>query len=115
MQKCFFVAHRLMFWSDWGVNGRIESAYMDGTGRHALVDTMVQWPTGLTVDYPARRLYWTDPKAYTIESVDLNGQDRQVIKRFPHSKSEYHDMILKFTKEQIYGFIYFTFFIQTDL
>jgi len=79
-----------MFWSDWGVNGRIESAYMDGTGRRALVDTMVQWPTGLAIDYPARRLYWTDPKAYTIESVNLNGQDRQVIRRFPHSKSQYH-------------------------
>ncbi|KDR21144.1 hypothetical protein L798_04073, partial [Zootermopsis nevadensis] len=79
----------LMFWSDWGVNGRIESAYMDGTGRHSLVDTMVQWPTGLAVDYPARRLYWTDPKAYTIESVDLNGQDRQVIKRFPHREKPY--------------------------
>jgi hypothetical protein len=79
-----------MFWSDWGVNGRIESAYMDGTGRRALVDTMVQWPTGLAIDYPARRLYWTDPKAYTVESVDLSGQDRQVIRKFPHSKSQYH-------------------------
>ncbi len=44
-----------------GVNGRIDSAYMDGTGRHSLVDTMEQWPTGPAVDYPARRLYWTDP------------------------------------------------------
>jgi hypothetical protein len=77
-----------MFWSDWGVSGRIESAYMDGTGRRTLVDTMVQWPTGLAIDYPARRLYWTDPKAYTVESVDLNGQDRQVIRRFPQSESE---------------------------
>ncbi|XP_069676734.1 low-density lipoprotein receptor-related protein 1 isoform X1 [Periplaneta americana] len=79
----------LMFWSDWGVNSRIESAYMDGTGRRALVNTMVQWPTGLAIDYPARRLYWTDPKAYTVESVDLNGQDRQLIKRFPHREKPY--------------------------
>jgi integrin beta 2 len=86
-EKLCHSAYRLMFWSDWGVSGRIESAYMDGTGRRTLVDTMVQWPTGLAIDYPARRLYWTDPKAYTVESVDLNGQDRQVIRRFPQSES----------------------------
>ncbi|KAJ9584467.1 hypothetical protein L9F63_021192, partial [Diploptera punctata] len=79
----------LMFWSDWGVNGRIESASMDGTARRVLVHTMVQWPTGLAIDYPARRLYWTDPKAHTIESVNLKGWDRQVVKRFPNREKPY--------------------------
>ena len=86
--------HRRMFWSDWGVNGRIESANMDGSGRRVLVDAMVQWPTGLAIDYPARRLYWTDPKAHTIESVDLNGQDRQLVKQFPNSKCCYIKMFV---------------------
>ncbi|KAF4524352.1 hypothetical protein B566_EDAN007528 [Ephemera danica] len=67
-----------MFWSDWGVNARIETARMDGSNRRTLVDRHVQWPTGLAIDYPARRLYWTDPKAHTVSSVDLTGRDRQL-------------------------------------
>ena len=75
-----------MFWSDWGVNARIETARMDGTNRVVLVDSLVQCPTGLAIDYPAIRLYWTDPNAYTVASVDLNARDRQIVKRFPNSK-----------------------------
>lgn len=71
-----------MFWSDWGVNARIEAARMDGSERQSLVDKMVQWPTGLAIDYPARRLYWTDPKAHTVSSVNMKGRDRQLVKRF---------------------------------
>jgi hypothetical protein len=71
-----------MFWTDWGVNARIETARMDGSHRRALVDKMVQWPTGLSIDYPARRLYWTDPKAHTVNSVDLSGRDRHLVKKF---------------------------------
>ncbi|CAB3364278.1 Hypothetical predicted protein [Cloeon dipterum] len=78
-----------MFWSDWGKKPRIETARMDGSERRVLVDKMVQWPTGLTIDYPARRLYWTDPKALTISSVDLNGRDRHEIKKFSADDKPY--------------------------
>ncbi|XP_046386652.1 prolow-density lipoprotein receptor-related protein 1 isoform X2 [Ischnura elegans] len=78
-----------MFWSDWGANARIEVARMDGTGRQTLVESRVYWPTGLAIDYPARRLYWTDPKAHTIESVDLEGKDRQLVKRFSQENKPY--------------------------
>jgi hypothetical protein len=71
-----------MFWSDWGAKPRIETARMDGSERRTLVDKMVQWPTGLAIDYPARRLYWTDPKALTVSSVDLEGKDRHLVKKF---------------------------------
>nr|CAD7262752.1 unnamed protein product [Timema shepardi] len=80
---------RLMFWSDWGLNPRIEVSSMDGSNRRPLVDTMVPWPTGLAIDYPAQRLYWTDPKSHTIESVDLNGRDRIIVKRFPAEEKPY--------------------------
>lgn len=72
----------LMFWSDLGLNARIESARMDGISRRILVDTDILYPTGLAMDYPARRLYWADPKSGTIESVNLEGKDRVVVRRF---------------------------------
>ena len=71
-----------MFWSDLGLNARIEVARMDGTSRRVLVENDILYPTGLAIDYPARRLYWADPKTGTIESVNLEGKDRVVIRRF---------------------------------
>lgn len=71
-----------MFWSDLGLNARIEMARMDGSSRRVLVETDILYPTGLAIDYPARRLYWSDPKTGTIESVNLDGKDRVVVRRF---------------------------------
>lgn len=71
-----------MFWSDLGLNARIETARMDGTLRRVVVDSDILYPTGLAIDYPARRLYWADPKTGTLETVNLDGKDRVVIRRF---------------------------------
>ena len=71
-----------IFWSDLGLNARIETARMDGTWRRILIENDVLYPTGLAIDYPARRLYWADPKTGTIESTSLEGKDRVVIRRF---------------------------------
>ena len=70
------------FWSDLGLNARIETARMDGSLRRLLVDSDILYPTGLAIDYPARRLYWADPKTGTLESVNLDGKDRVVVRRF---------------------------------
>ncbi|XP_065167955.1 low-density lipoprotein receptor-related protein 1 [Atheta coriaria] len=72
----------LMFWADWGPAPRIETAYMDGNKRHVLKFTGILWPTGLAVDHPAARLYWSDAKALTIESAKYDGSDHHVVKRF---------------------------------
>lgn len=71
-----------LFWSDLGLNARIETARMDGTGRRILVESDILYPTGLAIDYPARRLYWADPKTGTLESVNLEGKERVVVRRF---------------------------------
>jgi low-density lipoprotein receptor-related protein 1 (alpha-2-macroglobulin receptor) len=60
-------------------NARIETA---GRLRRLLVDYDIRYPTGLAIDYPARRLYWADPKTGTLESVILEGKDRVVVRRF---------------------------------
>lgn len=53
---------------------------MDGTGKKTLVQSPC--PMGIAIDYPARRLYWTDIKSHTLETVTLDGGDRRVVKRF---------------------------------
>ncbi|XP_054274081.1 low-density lipoprotein receptor-related protein 1-like [Macrosteles quadrilineatus] len=78
----------MMIWSDWGVVSKIETCGMDGEGRRVLVDA-VNWPTGLAVDYPARRLYWADPKALTIDSILLDGRGRQLVHKFAQGQKPY--------------------------
>uniref|UniRef100_A0A8D8SCE1 Low-density lipoprotein receptor-related protein 1 n=2 Tax=Cacopsylla melanoneura TaxID=428564 RepID=A0A8D8SCE1_9HEMI len=68
-----------MFWTELGIKPRISGASMDGRNKFNLVDSAIQWPTGITIDYPSQRLYWADPKAKTIESINLNGKDRFVV------------------------------------
>lgn len=72
----------LLFWIDWGPVPRIETAYMNGNKRRVLVSTGLLWPTGLTLDHPAGRLYWADPKTGTVESIKYDGSDRQVVIKF---------------------------------
>ena len=43
-----------MFWTDWGSPGKVERAYMDGTGRMTLADTSLVWPNDITIDYGVR-------------------------------------------------------------
>ncbi|XP_050312267.1 prolow-density lipoprotein receptor-related protein 1 isoform X2 [Anthonomus grandis grandis] len=73
-----------VFWADWGPVPRIERANMDGLNRKTLVQNLL-WPTSLTIDYPTKRLYWCDPKASTIESINFDGSGRNLIKHFDNS------------------------------
>ena len=38
-----------MYWSDWGDNGRIEKAGMDGSFRQPIVTNGISWANGLTI------------------------------------------------------------------
>ncbi|XP_078695279.1 low-density lipoprotein receptor-related protein 2-like [Branchiostoma floridae x Branchiostoma belcheri] len=67
-------ANGYMFWTDWGVNCRIERAAMDGTGRVVLISYIFGRPRGLAIDYTEQRIYWSDAAYRTIQSVDLSGQ-----------------------------------------
>lgn len=73
-----------MFWTDLGdvLLSKIEVARMDGTLRKTLVGNSVVWPSSLAVDFPARRLYWADIKTQTIETVRLDGTERNVVRKF---------------------------------
>lgn len=47
-----------MFWTDWGIEPKIERAGMDGTHRQTIVAFEVRWPNGLTLDLVRKRVYW---------------------------------------------------------
>ena len=73
------VAFSMMYWTDWGVNPKIEQAKMDGSARRAIVKENLVWPKGLTIDQTTNRLFWADAKLDKIEVSDLNGKNRQLI------------------------------------
>lgn len=68
-----------MFWSNWGDNGHIKKASMDGRDVAGFVTSDIGWPNGLALDWPNDRLYWTDAKLLRIESIRLDGSDRRVV------------------------------------
>lgn len=55
---------------------------MDGAQKKRLITENIEFASGLTVDYAARRLYWCDLRKSTIETTNLDGGDRQIIKKF---------------------------------
>ena len=79
----------IMFWTDWGdISGspRIESCSMDGAlgNRRTVIDASRHggfWPSSLTIDYLARRLYWTDTKTASVHTALYDGSGHHVVIR----------------------------------
>lgn len=74
-----------MYWTDWeedpkdSKRGKIERAWMDGSNRNVFITSKtVLWPNGLSLDIPAKVLYWVDAFYDRIEMVLLNGTERKV-------------------------------------
>ena len=69
-----------MYWTDWGKEPKIESAWMDGQRRKVLVQEDLGWPTGLCIDYVnGDRIYWSDLKEDVIETIKYDGTDRRIV------------------------------------
>ncbi|KAL8606483.1 hypothetical protein ACOMHN_037714 [Nucella lapillus] len=71
----------VMVWTDWGLEPKIESAGMNGLHRKTIINDLITWPNGLTIDYVDDRLYWIDAKTHQIGSSDLDGNNRRMILR----------------------------------
>ncbi|XP_070531541.1 pro-epidermal growth factor-like [Ptychodera flava] len=68
-----------LFWSDTGANPRIERTDLSGRrDRRVLVNTDIESPTHLVIDMRNDRIYWADGETLFIESIDLDGQGREV-------------------------------------
>lgn len=66
----------IMFWSDWGPKPFIERAEMDGSNRQTIVNTGLQWPNGLAIDYSRKKLYFVDGGTKQLEYVNFDGSVR---------------------------------------
>ena len=74
-----------MYWTEVGYQPAILSALMQGRNLNTLVQEKVYWPVGLSLDAPAKRLYWCDSKLRRVESVTLDGRDRHLVRQFTES------------------------------
>ncbi|CAO1412555.1 unnamed protein product [Diamesa serratosioi] len=105
-----------MYWSDWGDNGKIERAGMDGSNRNVILWDNIRWVNGLTLDYVNKRLFWVDVKEYSISSSNYDGQKRQSVLdsykylNHPFSITTFEDMIYwtDWTTDAVYSANKFT-------
>ncbi len=67
----------MLFWIDTGTSPTIMSAWLNGQDQRVLVNTSLDHPTGLAIDFHKNgRLYWCDQKNNFIESINYDGSDR---------------------------------------
>lgn len=104
----------ILYWSTWtseSTDGQIMMSWMDGTHKSVFVEKCVdgkncleiEWPSSLTIDLNDRKLYWCDPRIQTIERINLNGKNREVI-----IKGSFMENFYPFSVASHNDFIYFT-------
>ena len=52
---------------------------MDGKDRTVLINTDLQWPNAITLDYETKMLYWADAFLDKIESSETDGRFRTLL------------------------------------
>ena len=75
-----------MYWTDWGLDPKIEKAAMTGKNRVVLVNSNLQWPNGLALDHKMNRLYWVDAHKDKLEYLDLSNNNRATLPLFPYAE-----------------------------
>lgn len=99
---------RYLFWTDWGQNPKIERSGMDGIGRKVIISENLYWPNGLTLDYPNRRLYFTDARLDFIEFCNYDGSGRRKVFANDHvSVKQFMNCVARFFFHDNQNFIYF--------
>lgn len=81
----FVAAKDLIVWAD-SDRGTVTSIRRDGTGRKVVVEPSevmesvpVDWLAGLTIDWIAENMYWSDPKRGVIQVARLNGSAQHIL------------------------------------
>ncbi len=69
----------MLFFTDYGIQAKLERCNMDGTNRTRLVDYKVERPTAVALDLVKKLVYWADAYLDYIEMVDYNGKNRHTI------------------------------------
>ncbi|XKL63596.1 hypothetical protein PGB90_005960 [Kerria lacca] len=71
-----------LYYTDWGrfgTSGKIFRITMAGSLKKAIIDKDLSQPSGLTIDFDERMLYWSDAVREKIEKSTLNGANREVL------------------------------------
>lgn len=90
---------RKIYWGCRGSSPTIEQANMDGSGRTILVGSGLMWVNSLAIDSQNGLLYWCDAYFRMIERIDLQGNNRTVVKFFLDS---YHPFGLALDSDALY-------------
>ena len=67
-----------MYWTDWGQVPKIERAGMDGSHRKVLIDKIIYWPNGITIDYEENKVYWVEANFHFVHKMNMDGTNRLV-------------------------------------
>ena len=68
-----------MFWTDCIEEPKIERAEMDSSNRRVIIRQNIYKPRGLTIDYSAQKIYWTDEGLLYIHKANYDGSNRESI------------------------------------
>ena len=92
--KILVSGFRNLFWSDISKYPKIERASLTGAHRTQIISTGLKFPVAMDIDVSAtdRRIYWVDSGRDTIESANLSGGERRIIRRMSHTK--FYDLAL---------------------
>jgi len=86
-----------VIYSDWGSKPAVVSVNFDGSSPFNIVSQDVVWPNGVAVDEVMERIYWSDAKKDTIESIKMDGSDRRIvlntIAKHPFSLAVFEDIL----------------------
>ncbi|XP_077986987.1 low-density lipoprotein receptor-related protein 2-like [Glandiceps talaboti] len=85
-----FAPEMFLFWSETGSNPRIVRSDLTGLRRMDIVTMDIQLPRQLVVDINNKRIYWADDGTLLIESVNLNGLQRDVFQNFSEYQRSAH-------------------------
>lgn len=74
-----FCSLRIMFWTTFGAHPSITLASMDGIHVREVINTNIEWPYAVAIDYSTNYIYWVDADRHLIECSDFNGLNRKVV------------------------------------
>lgn len=77
--RAMILYKNFLWFADWGHHARIERILLDGSDRKVIVNTELGFPTGLAIDFLAKKLFWADALHERVEMCDFDGKKRTKI------------------------------------
>ncbi|XP_071101709.1 prolow-density lipoprotein receptor-related protein 1-like isoform X1 [Haliotis cracherodii] len=78
-----------IFYADWSSQSKIGRANLDGSEAHGIVTRKIVHPSGITLDYANRHVYWGDTFLNLVERADYDGNNRRTVSPGTNIKPRY--------------------------